>query len=203
MVAKHDPIVAKKIKRGPRNAKYTHHSIQNVLFDVMADMVRREIRDEISQATYFALLAEESKDFSKKEQIYFVLKYAVNGMIHEDFVGMKSDTRGLDAESLSALILEFMAAFGMNMNNCVGQGCDGASVMKGHFSGVNVLVRREAPLANCVLCFNHRLNLVVVDVLKNIKKVADFFRDSPKVTCFYKWKCSSNEMDSAPKRHEP
>ena len=28
----------------------------------MADMVRKEIRDEISQATYFALLVDESKD---------------------------------------------------------------------------------------------------------------------------------------------
>ena len=175
LVAKHDPIVAKKIKHGPKNAKYTHHSIQNALFDVMADMVRKEIRDEISQATYFALLVDESKDVSKKEQISFVLRYTLNGMIHEEFVGMKSATHGLDAESLSASILEFMAAFGMNMNNCVGQGYDGASVMKGHVSGVNVLVQREAPLANYVHCFNHRLNLVVVDVLKNIKKAADFF----------------------------
>lgn len=46
--------------------------------------------------------------------------------------------------------------------------------MKGHVNGVNVLVQREAPLANYVHCFNHILNLVVVDVLKNIKKVADF-----------------------------
>ena len=48
MVAKHDPIVAKKITYGPRNAKYTHHSIQNAIFHTMADMDRQEIRDEIS-----------------------------------------------------------------------------------------------------------------------------------------------------------
>ncbi len=174
LVAKHDQIVAKKIKYGPKNAKYTHHSIQTALLDIMANMVRNEIRDEISQATYFALLVDESKDVSKKEQILFVLRYVLSGMIHEEFVGMKSATHGLDSASLTTSILEFMEALGVNKSNCVGQGYDGASVMKGHVSGVNVLVQREAPLANYVHCFNHRLNFVVVDVLKNIKKAADF-----------------------------
>lgn len=41
----------------------------------MADMVRKEIR----------------KCF-EKEQISFVLRYALNGMIHEEFVGMKPAT---------------------------------------------------------------------------------------------------------------
>ena len=91
-------------------------------------------------------------------------------MIHEEFVGMKPATRGLDAEGLTASILEFMATFGVSMNNCAGQGYDEASVMKGHVSGVNILEQREASLANYVHCFSHRLNLVFVDVLKNIKK---------------------------------
>ena len=89
-------------------------------------------------------------------------------MIYEEFVGMKSANLGLDAECLTTSILDFMAAFEINMKNCGGQGYDGASVMKGHVSGVIVLVQKEAPLANYVHCFNHRLNLVIVDVLKNI-----------------------------------
>ena len=82
---------------------------------------------------------------------------------------------GLDAECLTTSILEFMAAFGINTKNGVGQGYDGASVKKGHVSGVKFLVQKEAPLANYVHCFNHRLNLVIVDVLKGIKKATDFF----------------------------
>ena len=39
LVAKHNQIVSKTIEHGPKNAKYTHQSIQNALLDVMAEMV--------------------------------------------------------------------------------------------------------------------------------------------------------------------
>ena len=38
-LAKNDLIVASQIQRGPLNAKHTHHSIQNVLLDIMADII--------------------------------------------------------------------------------------------------------------------------------------------------------------------
>jgi hypothetical protein len=67
LVAKHDQIVARKIRNGPGNAKYTHRTVQNALMSIMAEMVLQEIAAaEVASAQYFSLLADESKNLSKK-----------------------------------------------------------------------------------------------------------------------------------------
>lgn len=175
LVARHDKIVFDKIKTGPQNAKYTHHSIQNALLKIMAGQIENEIREEIETAQFYAILVDETKDLSKKEQLSFVLRYIFNGMIREEFLCIKS-AEGLDAESLSAEIISFLRNMGLNLKNCVGQGYDGASVMSGKLNGVHVKIQQsECPLAKYVHCFNHRLNLVIVDSIKNVRQAADFF----------------------------
>ena len=42
LIAKHDSIVHQKIN-GPKNATYTHHSVQNSMIEIMADLIRKEI----------------------------------------------------------------------------------------------------------------------------------------------------------------
>ncbi|XP_066963405.1 zinc finger MYM-type protein 1-like [Macrobrachium rosenbergii] len=64
----------------------------------------------------------------------------------------------------------------IDAKNCVGQTYDGASVMSGTNSGVQRLFREEAGLeATYIHCYNHRLNLVIVDVVKSVKIVDQFF----------------------------
>ncbi|KAF8769794.1 hypothetical protein HNY73_017403 [Argiope bruennichi] len=46
LVAKHDDIIARKIRNGPSNCKYTHHSIQKALLGIMAEEVQKEISNE-------------------------------------------------------------------------------------------------------------------------------------------------------------
>ena len=45
----------------------------------------------------------------------------------------------------------------------VGLNLDGASANMGKHSGLNVLVRNEAPWVKVVHCFNHRLELAIKD----------------------------------------
>ena len=52
---------------------------------------------------------------------------------------------------------------------------DQLSVMSGKCSGVQERIRRVVPQALYVHCFAHRLNLVIVDVVKSVLPVADFF----------------------------
>jgi hypothetical protein len=40
LVAKHDKVIEDKLLNGPRNAKYTYHTIQNIV-SIMANLVRR------------------------------------------------------------------------------------------------------------------------------------------------------------------
>ena len=49
MIAKHDPVVQKKIK-GKQNAKYTSSVIQNEILECLANMVRDEIIREVKES---------------------------------------------------------------------------------------------------------------------------------------------------------
>ena len=141
----------------------------------MADMVQQEIRDEIQAATFFSLLVDESKDVSSKEQISFVLRYLYDGMIFEEFIAIHPATSGLTADALSESILKAVGDLGVKIKDCDGQGYDGASVMSGQVNGVSTIISENAaPMACYIHCFNHRLNLVIVDSLKNVPNADDF-----------------------------
>ena len=63
---------------GPKNASWLGHDIQNAFITLLADAVRKMMHDEISGARYFTLIADESKDISKSEQLSVVLQYIHN-----------------------------------------------------------------------------------------------------------------------------
>ena len=81
---KTDPIIAEKICVGPKNAKYTNHSIQNAILDIMKEMVLEQIKEELHEAKLFTVLADESKDVSKKEQVVIAVRYCHQNAIHKN-----------------------------------------------------------------------------------------------------------------------
>ncbi|XP_071034137.1 52 kDa repressor of the inhibitor of the protein kinase-like [Parasteatoda tepidariorum] len=101
LVGKHDSVIDKKIKHGPSNAKYTHHSIQNALLDIMAEQITVEISEEVKTAKFFSILADESKDLAKIEQLSIAIRYLYNGNVHEEL-------SKLDAKSLSLKIINVL-----------------------------------------------------------------------------------------------
>ena len=98
VVARHDPVIAKRVQYGPSNAKYTHHTMQNALLDITKDMTLEQIREELSKAVYFTVLADESKDTSKKEQVVVAVQYFLNNGIQEEFVRI-AETQSLDVDN--------------------------------------------------------------------------------------------------------
>lgn len=51
LIAKHDPLVKRKMEHS--NAKYTSHHIQNEILEVLAEMVRKDIVEEVKQSRVF------------------------------------------------------------------------------------------------------------------------------------------------------
>lgn len=48
-------------------------------------MVRVDIIKEVKESQVFCVLADETKDMSKKEQLSFVLRFYYDGAVHESF----------------------------------------------------------------------------------------------------------------------
>ena len=75
LLSKHDEIVKKRQEEGPQNATFLGHDIQNELAAVLGRKVIDEIQVEVSEAQYYTIIADESKDISKKEQLSIILWY--------------------------------------------------------------------------------------------------------------------------------
>ena len=163
LIAKHDKVVEERLQCGPRNATYSSPGIQNSLLNILGNMVRRTICSDVRDAGVFSLLADETKDCSKQEQLAIVLRYVDNkAVIHEHFITYVQATR-LTAESLVKYISDTLSEFQLDSKCIVSQGYDGASVMCGKLSGVQKRLREIAPHAMYVHCYAHTLNLVLVD----------------------------------------
>lgn len=183
VIAKHDPRLQKKIEVLPKNAKYTHPKIQNEIINVMANLVIENISREVNEAGCYALMADETKDISKTEQISIVVRYFLGGSIYERFLGYHP-CASLDAASLHKYIITVLAKCGIDKNRCIAQTYDGASVMSGRAKGVQALFSQEVPQSIYVHCFNHRLNLVIVDVCKANAAVSRFLAQMERLYVF-------------------
>uniref|UniRef100_A0A3B5RDB6 DUF4371 domain-containing protein n=1 Tax=Xiphophorus maculatus TaxID=8083 RepID=A0A3B5RDB6_XIPMA len=173
-IAKHDPFVQRRLD-AHGNAKYTSHQIQNEILQGLAEMVQKEIIAEVKQSEVFSVLADETRDLQKKEQISLVVRYYYSGAIHESFLHFQS-AESLDAVDLTKMIVGCLEKHGLDYrNNLVGQGYDGASVMSGKHSGVAARIKNDAKFAFYVHCNAHCLNLVLVDVVKSVPEAEDFF----------------------------
>jgi hypothetical protein len=210
LVSKHDPFIKKRLKEGPRNATYTSKAIQNEILDNLAEMVLGEIMDEVKASKYFSVMADETKDISKKEQMSIVLRYYYDGAVRESFLGF-SEAKHLDAGSLASMIIACLTKFGLEYReNLVGQGYDGASVMSGTCSGVQTRIKKEAKHAFYVHCNAHCLNLVLVDCVKKVPEAGEFFSLLQHLYVFMsgsyvheKWLQKQTEMFQGPPRELP
>lgn len=170
LIAKHDPLVKRKMEHS--NAKYTSHMIQHEILEVLAEMVRKEIIEEVKQSGAFSILADETKDLQKQEQISLVLRYYYKGTVHESFMHFEHADK-LDAAGLTEKIVNSLQKYGLEYREqLVGQGYDGASVMSGRHNGVSARIQSLARHAFYVHCNAHCLNLVIVDTVKAVPEAA-------------------------------
>ncbi|KAL4090975.1 hypothetical protein QTP88_025725 [Uroleucon formosanum] len=168
-----DNVVKKKMN-SPKNARYLHHSIQKELIHIMASMTINKISSELEKSMYFAIMIDETKDITKTEQLSVVVRYYYNNEIKERFLGFTL-LKNLDANALFNHIQVKLNKCKIDINKCVAQTYDGANVIRGSINGVQALYKNKVPHAFYIHCHNHRLNLVLVDVAKNVDEVNFFF----------------------------
>ncbi|XP_071707423.1 uncharacterized protein [Rutidosis leptorrhynchoides] len=149
-------------------------SIQKDIVRATAVEVEKAIAKEIGNE-FFAILVDESRDVSCKEQMSLVLRFVNNeGVVVERFIGIKqvSDTSAL---SLKSAIYSMLLGQGLSPCSIRGQGYDGASNMSGAFNGLKTLIMKESQSAHFIHCFAHQLQLALVFVAKNHCSINDFF----------------------------
>ena len=154
-------------KMCPKNAMYRSKTIQNELLGCCGEQILEHIINEVKEAKFFSVLADEVSDVSSKEQMSMVLRYVDKaGHIHEAFVGFLECDQGTSGQAVCDGIKKTLRNFGLDLNNCRGQGYDGAGNMAGRYIGAAKLFQNDYPQASYVHCKAHRLNLCMCEACK-------------------------------------
>ncbi|KAL7104054.1 hypothetical protein ACP275_08G220400 [Erythranthe tilingii] len=148
--------------------------IQQQIISAFAHLVSKTIICDIED-DFFALLVDEARDVSIKEQMAVALRYVNNeGKIIERFLGVVH-VPNTTSRCLKASLECLLATFGLSLSRVRGQGYDGASNMQGEFNGLKSLILKENKSAFYVHCFVHQLQLALVQITKKNKQLSEFF----------------------------
>ena len=153
-------MVVSRISEAPKNAVYVSPEIQNELIQILGDQVMEKLIVRIKAAKYFSVIADETTDASRIEQLNICLRYVYEFSIHEDFIAFVSVT-DLSGKGLAKTIMDELEKLGIDKKYLVGQGYDGASAMSGQFKGVQTEIKEICPNATYVHCSSHCLNLSI------------------------------------------
>lgn len=113
-------------------------------------------------------MADGTTDKNGNEVYSVVFRYLKNGKAMETLLTIeKADD--ISALGISKLLIDRIETYGVDDEKIINQCYDGAAVMSGQHGGVQTLIQQHyGRTILYVHCFNHRLHLVITDVLKNI-----------------------------------
>ncbi|XP_021631800.2 zinc finger MYM-type protein 1-like [Manihot esculenta] len=161
-------------KNAPGNNQLTSPTIQRDIIECCAMETRKIILNELGEKK-FALLVDEARDCSVKEQMSLVLRFINDkGMVLECFLGLVH-VNETSAKVLKNAIDSFFAKHDLSLAKLRGQGYDGAANMSGEFNGLKTLILKENKNAHYIHCFAHQLQLVIVTASHESESVGDFF----------------------------
>ena len=127
--ARHNAQFKSKLESMPKNANYLSPEIQNEVLDVLAMSVIEQIRDSCTNAVFYTIGADETKDISKKELLTVTIRFysEEHKSVVERFVGLK-ELHGLDAETITQTIVDKVEKeLNLSLDNCLSVTFDGAS----------------------------------------------------------------------------
>jgi hypothetical protein len=149
--------------------------IQNDLISCLDSIIEDEILKEIEECTFMSVQVDETSDVSTKEQVSMIVRLDKGYQIVERQLGFVDVSSNRDAAAVSRVIKDKLNQHSRIKDKLILQTYDGAAVMSGHISGVQVQVRQEYPFAYFVHCAAHRLNLVLCQSASSISPVKIFF----------------------------
>ena len=183
-----DKVLEDHLKTSGKNQTYISKTSQNKIINCCGQVIIDTIINEVKESKFFSIIADEAADSSGKEQMSLVLRFVDTKLnIREEFIAFLHCKWGLSGAQLAKLILEHVNELTLSIDDCRGQGYDGAGAVAGHINGLRAHILQLNPKALYTHCYSHRLNLSICDslsiveiteMLKHVKEVSNFINIS-------------------------
>lgn len=141
----------------------------------MANIVIRDIVDNVLIANIFSIIVDETLHLSRHEQFAIILRYVNNDFSPiEAFLGFYK-VKSTDGLTFFLFIKNVLISNGLQLEYLRRQCYDGAVPMRGAYKGIQSRIKEENPLALYVHCNAHILHLCFVDISKQTSHVRNVF----------------------------
>ncbi|KAL4148872.1 hypothetical protein QTP88_003017 [Uroleucon formosanum] len=173
--ANDNDIIQRYFIEKEKTFRYVSGDYTNTFLEYLANIVIKNIIDNVIAAGIFSIIVDETQDLSRHEQVAIIIRYATKDLSPaEVFLGFY-ETETTDGETLSMLIKSTFVSHGLKIENIRGQCYDGAASMRGSYKGVQARIREENHLAMYIHCNAHILNLCLIDLAKQVSYVRNVF----------------------------
>ena len=153
-------VLEEHLKTCGKNQTYISKTSQNKMINCCGQVISEMIIEDIKKSKFYTIIADEASDSSGKDS-------EMN--IREEFIAFLHCNWGLSGAQLAQLILEALDNLTLPIEDCRGQGYDGAGAVAGHLNGLSAHILRLNSKALYKHCYSHRLNLSVCDSLDIIE----------------------------------
>ena len=148
-----------------KHAQWTSSAIQNELLQIISDLVKERIVNDVKSSGWYGIIVDETSDITRIEQVSLcLLSCCVDEIKKEAFVGFYA-TKSTEGEVLYQLVKDSISELNLELENIVGKAFDGAANMNGIYKGLSTRMKECSPYAIYVHCYGHLLNLALQDTM--------------------------------------
>ena len=116
------------------------------MIQIVGSAILDEIVHRVKKAKLYSIVADETSDNSKTEQLSLLVRYVWNGKVEERLLGVLP-VQKTTAEVLFHTVCSKVEEYGIEISNLRGQCYDGASNVSGVHTGLQARIKELSPSA--------------------------------------------------------
>lgn len=191
-----------------KNLKLHRTKCSMLIKNVIGPTMLEELIEEIGDSPY-SIIIDESTDLSTLKVLCIMVRFFSHkrGQVVTTFYRILKIVE-CDAKSVHQVIVDQFEKDGLQLENMVGIGVDGANVMVGKHNSVTAILKRKLPDLIIVKCVSHSLHLCAEKAAELLPRQLEFlvreahnwFSYSPKRVDYYKTLYETINNNKDPKK---
>ncbi|XP_028604348.2 sperm flagellar protein 2 isoform X1 [Podarcis muralis] len=144
-----------------------------IFIHFIAEVERRALKEKLEKCKFFSLISDGVTDSTIREAALVYVRFALQGKIHCQIVGVQSVDKRDAAAVKNAIVQTLQTSLQLNLPNqdwarkLVGFGSGGGDIMVGQSNGVAKLLKEIQPCVQSVHCLVHHLEIAYKAALKS------------------------------------